>query len=171
MCRWDKAIQPCNSWDESQSYGPVGLIIKAVIWHGMKIDKRFNIWQDNEEPIDISKTPYQFLQALVVQTAARARTKAAWQYKHDPKLRFLRGIDKQAFTIDKKLTKEEKGILRTHVSGGAIAKKQIAGYNKDVTDPCDYCRAATSTANHTTWCVLFSKNSEKKRIRSLQTFP
>ena len=84
-------------------------------------------------------TPYQFLQPLIVQAVARARARAAWFHKHDPKLRFLREIDKQATTIDMKLAKEEKGILRTHISGGGIAKQDIAKYNEDVDDECDYC--------------------------------
>ena len=105
--------------------GPIGLILKSVIWHGLKIVDRFNIWQEKKEPICIFDTPF---------------------HNPDPKLRLLREIDKQASKIDCKRTSEEKGILRTHIIGGGMAKHDIARYNDDVGDTCDYCLNEFSTA-------------------------
>ena len=42
-----------NMQHEIEASGPIGLIIRSVIWHGLNIDRRLNIWQDNEEPINI----------------------------------------------------------------------------------------------------------------------
>ena len=109
----------------------------------------------HEEPIDILNTPYQHLQPLIIQAAARARTRAAWYHKRDHGTRLLPEIDKQASTINRKLSNEHKGILRTHISGGGIAKQDIAKYNEDINEVCDYCQANTSTANHTIWSCSF----------------
>ena len=91
-----------------EACGPIGLIIRSIVRCGLKIDRRFNIWQDNEEPINILKTPYQHLQSLIAQAAARARTKAAWYHKRDLSTRLSHEIDKQASAINNNLTNEER---------------------------------------------------------------
>ena len=63
-----------------EAKGPVGLLISAILWDGLKIDKDFKVWQDKKEPVAILETPYQRLQQLM-QMAARPRTKAAWLLK------------------------------------------------------------------------------------------
>ena len=45
---WRKDLEP---------YGPVGLLVESIIWHGMVIDQHMRIWQQNEEPIDILHMP------------------------------------------------------------------------------------------------------------------
>ena len=61
-----------------EQYGPVGLLVESIIWHGMVIDQHMRIWQQNEEPIDILQMPYQSLRVSIQAAAARARTKAEW---------------------------------------------------------------------------------------------
>ena len=62
--------------------GPVGLLIAAISWNGLVIDKDLKIWQHNEEPIDLVNTPYQSLQPQLLMMAARARTIAEWDIRH-----------------------------------------------------------------------------------------
>ena len=76
-------------WDANlEARGPVGLLISAILWHGLKIDKDFKVWQDKEEAVDILQTPYQSLQPQLMQMAARPRAKAVCgltvPYKNPP---------------------------------------------------------------------------------------
>ena len=68
----------------------------------------------NEGPISILKTPYQHLQFLVVQAAARARTRAAWFHTRELNTWLLQEVDKQATAIDKNspvLKKESSEVI------------------------------------------------------------
>ena len=48
-----------ESWDEQITpFGPIGLFIESVTWHGLVIDEQLRIWQSNEEPIDIIAMPF-----------------------------------------------------------------------------------------------------------------
>ena len=60
--------------------------------------------------------------------------------------------------MDVKLSSEDKGILRTHISGGGMAKRDIAQFNEDADDTCDYCRNEVSTSPHTIWACSFFKD-------------
>ena len=67
------------NWDEDIcAMGPIGLLIESTVWHGMKIDSKFNLWQKNEQPISIMEAPYQSLKPLITKAAARARNRAEW---------------------------------------------------------------------------------------------
>ena len=49
-----------EDWDkELDAVGPVGLLIESILWCGMVIDKNLNVWQKQEEPVNILYTPYQ----------------------------------------------------------------------------------------------------------------
>ena len=123
------------NWDEDiEAMGPVGLFIAAINWNCLVIDTDLKIWQYNEEPIDLVNTPYQSLQPQLLMMAARARTIAEWTRLHlmNDQTRGLREIDKEASQPDPKLPAEEKGIIRTAVMGGSMAKHDIAKYNEDV---------------------------------------
>ena len=103
----------------------MGLLISSLHWYGLKIESQFK----NEEPIDLINTPYQHLQHLITQAASRARTVADWNNKHT---RGLREIEEEATKISSKLTPEEKGIVRTTISGGGCDKVQVANINEDI---------------------------------------
>ena len=63
------------NWDEDiQAMGTVGLLIVAIAWDGLVIDKDLKIWQHNGEPIDLVNTPYRSLQPQLLMMVARART-------------------------------------------------------------------------------------------------
>jgi hypothetical protein len=140
-----------------EANGLVGLLIASIIWNGLEIDSDFNIWQHREEPIDVFETPYQSLQPQLIQMAARARTIAEWNTAN-VKVRGLREIDKEATAIHSKMSAEEKGVLRTTLMGGAMAKQDIAKINEDVDDNCNFCKQATSTPVHITWVCPFFKD-------------
>ena len=68
-----------KDWDSQiQAQGPIGLFIESLLWHGMAVDRNFRIRQKNEPVIDVFKVPYQNLKHLIVQAAAKARTRAEW---------------------------------------------------------------------------------------------
>ena len=46
------------------------------------------------------------------------------------------------------MTDEDKCIVRTAMMGGAMSKQEIAKFNEDYDDACDYCKGAASTVNH-----------------------
>ena len=126
---WRKDIEP---------YGPVGLLVESIIWHGMVIDQHMRIWQQNEEPIDILQMPYQSLKVSVQAAAARARTKAEWMRNSSKRIATAE-IDRSASQIDNKLTEEQQGIMRTIAMGGDQALQEIANYNEDVDPVCTHC--------------------------------
>ena len=71
----------------------------------------------------------------------------------------LREIDKAANQLDPKLPAEEKGIVRTALMGGSMAKQEIDKYNEDIDDTCNYCKEAKSIANHIRWqCDCFDEH-------------
>ncbi len=69
----------------------------------------------------------------------------------------LKEIDKEATKMDQKMPDEEKGTLRTSLMGGAMAKQDIANFNEDIDDDCNYCKDAKSTASHVAWECSFHK--------------
>ena len=85
--------------------------------------------------------------------AARVRTLAEWERKHHANTlaRGLREIDKEANQLNPKLSDEEKGGIRTAIMGGIIAKQEVAKFNEDFDDTCNYCKEAGSAANHIRW--------------------
>ena len=52
-------------------------MIQALIRSGAQIDDTLRIWQKKEEPISLLQVPYQYLSHMLLQAAARARTRAA----------------------------------------------------------------------------------------------
>jgi hypothetical protein len=113
---WDKPILPL---------GPIGLLVESLIWHGMAIDDDFKIWQSNEEPIDMFNMTYQSLKPMVLLAAGRARTKSEWNRTGSTNM--ARGpieIDNEISQVNKKLSEEEQGIIRTVLAGGNQATKR-----------------------------------------------
>ena len=119
--------------DEIEAMGPVGLLIEAAIWSGLKLDVDRMLWQSNEKPIDIFRMPSQALKVAVQAAAARARSGAEWNRNMSKQLR-AREIDREASQVNPRMTKEEQGMVSTVMMGGAQANEEIAGYNEDV-DP------------------------------------
>ena len=86
-------------------------MITSIAWNGLKIDKDFKVWQEDEEPVDICQIPYQFPQPLLTQVVARDRTNAVWYWKNDHTTRGIREIGKEVSKTDPTRSLEEKGIL------------------------------------------------------------
>ena len=131
-------------------------MIEAALWNGLVIDQELRIWQQNEEPIDVIRTPYQRLKVAMKAMAARARTSAEWARGTTKKIH-VKEIDRAASQVNPKMTEEEKGIVSTAMMGGAQAMQEIAGYNEDVNPWCTHCKkAAPSTVEHLRWeCEAF----------------
>ena len=70
-------------------------MIEAAVWNGLVIDQELRIWQRNEEPIDIIRTPYQGLNVAVKAMAARARTSAEWARDTSKRIH-VKEIDREA---------------------------------------------------------------------------
>ena len=86
--------------------------------------------------------------------AARARTIAEWDRRHHTNTLTIGPIelDKEASQLDPTLPDDaEKGIIRTAWMGRSMAKREIAKYNEDVDDTCNYCKEADSTVNDIRW--------------------
>ena len=76
--------------------------------------------------------------------AAKARTIAEQNRRpHVNTLtRGVREIGKEASHLDPRLPTGEKCIVRTDLMGGSMAKQEIAKYNEDIDETCNYCREA-----------------------------
>ena len=67
------------------------------------------------------------------------------------------------------MEEDEKGVVRTIIMGGGIAKQDIGETNGDVYDACTYCNAAKSTTGYTIWecphseCILENINPDLPR--------
>ena len=141
--------------DQIDPVGPVGLLVEAAVWNGLVIDCDLRLWQENEEPIDILRTPYQGLKVAVKAMASRARTAAEWRRDTSKKLQ-VKEIDREASQLSKKLTDQEKGIVSTAMMGGTQAKQEIAAYNEDIDPWCSHCKKGPSTVDHIRWeCEAF----------------
>ena len=70
--------------------------------------------------------------------ATRARALADWERKHHQIItaRGLREIDKEAGEISTALNDEEKGIVRTAISGGNLAAKEVPMFSQDYDETC-----------------------------------
>ena len=118
---WNKEIQP---------RGPVGLLIESLVWHGLAIDQDLRIRQKNEPAIDILNMPYQSLKKLVLQAAARARTRAEWKRNTGSTTsNEILEIDRDLSQVSKVLNDLEKGIVAASMMGGTQAKCETAKHN------------------------------------------
>ena len=139
--------------------GPVGLLIETVLWHGMMIDKDLKLWQKNEVPLDILRTPYQDLKALSLGAATRARTRAERKRETSNMLtRECLELDREASMIDPKMPELEKGIIRTAQMGGNMDKAAIAKFDEDVSKECTYCFEGDATTDHLLVCKHFRRH-------------
>ena len=144
--------------------GPVGLLIAALNWNGLAIDKDFKIWQYDEEPIDLVNTPYQSIQPQLLMMVARAITIAEWNRMHQAnnQTRGLGEIEHEASQLHAKSPAEEKGMVRRAQMGGSMAKQDIAKYNEVVDEDCNYCTEAKPTANHIRLqCAYFDEDRKE----------
>ena len=148
--------------NEIQPRGPVGLLIESLVWNGMAIDQDLRIRQKNEPDIDIMNVPYQSLKKLVLQAAARARTRAEWKRNTgNVTSNEILEIDRELSQVSPLLNDLEKGIVATSMMGGTQAKSEIAKYNEDVVKICSHCHEADSTTDHIKWtCKAFHKIRE-----------
>ena len=108
-------------------------MVESVLWHGMAIDGDLKLWQKNEPPIDILTMPYQSLKPMVLQAAARARTRAEW-YRNTGNMlsKEILEIDRGLSQVCKNLDEVEQGMIRTSLMGGTQAMCEISQYNQDV---------------------------------------
>ena len=150
--------------------GPVGLLIESIIWNGLVIDGEMRIWQSEEEPIDLIAYPFQRLKAALNATAARARTRAEWLRPNTKGIR-VREIDRAATQVDPKMSDEDKGMVRTTMMGGKMAKQEIAKFNNDYDDLCDYCLEAPSTSDHIKWGCKFFEHTRSEVDKDLAAIP
>ena len=162
-----------GDWDaDINAQGPVGLLVESILWHGMAIDDDFNIWQKGEPPIDLFNVPYQNLKLLIMEAAARARTRAEWlRDTGNVESKEIREIDRDLSQVDKELTEEEKGVVRTALMGGNQAKCEIAKYNEDIDKTCNYCKEADSTTGHVRWVCSYFKQSRQDLDPDLAEIP
>ena len=105
---------------------------------GALLDKQFCIWQHNEPELHLIQTPYQHLGPLVLEAAARARTKAANGTKTIN--RGLEEIDRQVTTAGtNSMTEEDQAMLRTIQCGGGISKVELQAMGAAQDTVCDDC--------------------------------
>ena len=160
-----------KDWNEEiDPQGPICLLIEALTWNGMKLDKRLRIWQAQEEPIDIMQVPYQSLKDLVSKAAARARSNAEWS-RDTTERTMAREIDREASQISKALNEEEKGIVRTFAIGSNMSKFKKAEINEDIDGKCDYCGEEAATMSHTPWECRFFDGIKEKADKLLHGIP
>ena len=70
-------------------------MIEAAVWNGLVIDQEMRVWQNNEEPIDTLRMPYQSLKVAMKAMGARARTAAEWRRDTSKKI-LVKEIDREA---------------------------------------------------------------------------
>ena len=150
--------------------GPVGLLIEAVVWSGMRIDQELRIWQRNEEPIDILRMPYQVLKVSINRAVTRARNNA--EYYRDTTNRIqAREIDREASQVDKELPEEEQGYVRSGMIGSTLGKQSIANINEDVDGTCNYCKQGPSTPEHIKFACKHFEGIRKATDAALEKVP
>ena len=80
-------------------------------------------------------------------------------------------MDKEASQISKKLSDEEKGIVRTAISRGNMAMEEIANINEEYDETCNYCKEADSTVNHIGWQCSYFKPHRIELDKELAAVP
>ena len=96
---------------------PIAHLMQDLWYMGAVLNDKFQILIYNEAPIDIIAMPYQYLGKTILETAARARTKAAEGTK--VKNSGLEEIDNIATTCSHKhLPEKDLTFLQTHQTGG-----------------------------------------------------
>ena len=146
--------------------GPAGLLIESCVWHGLKIDKMLTIWQQDEEPVSMLKTPYQSLKTLTVEMATRARTEAELTRKKSRR-QWCAEYDREASQIDEKdLDEEEMGIVRTFQMGSNLTTTKIASINEDKSGKCTYCGEMDTDIYHQPFrCSYFNEDRKADNER------
>ena len=161
-----------EDWDKDiDAIGPIGLLIESIVWCGLVIDKDLNVWQKQEEPVNILSMPYQNLKAQLHMQAARARTNAEWNRDSTTRMVGLREIDRQASLVGAGLTEEEKGVVRTIQMGGTMSKQNIAAFNEDVDTKCSYCQEATASGIHIRWQCKYFEQTRVETDKELAQVP
>jgi len=83
----------------------------------------------------------------------------------------VREVDRTASQIDPSMDEEDKGFVRTAMMGGTMAKQEIAQFNEDCDEECDYCKDGASTASHTRWTCSFFEAVRKETDEGLAAIP
>ena len=159
-----------DQWDsEIDAYGPIGLMIQAIIWNGLVIDSQFRVWQPDEEPINILRMSYQHLKQHTNMMAARARSQAEW-IQNEATIR-VKEIDRQASQVCGKITDETTGFTRTIMMGGGIAKEEISKYNQDIDSTCDYCKEEVASIDHIIFICKHFQSTRKETDKLVSQVP
>ena len=66
---------------------------------------------------------------------------------------------------------KKNGILRVALMGGSMVKQEIAKYNDDVDDACNYCKDADSTVNHIRWQCKYLEPQRREQDPELAAVP
>ena len=143
-----------------EANGPIGLLLQAVYMVGAKMDTNFRIHQQNETPLDIFATPYQYLGPLCTNIAIRAGTAAReGTRKHND---VLTEIDREAtYQRNPDRTREEAGLLKLIQHGGGWDKSSIRLIGGSDDDECEYCDISNHTLYHIIWkCEHFRPQRE-----------
>ena len=61
----------------------MGLLIDSVVWHGLAIDKDFQIWQTGEEPVSILMMPYQNLKRATAHDGSKGQDKGRVEQEYE----------------------------------------------------------------------------------------
>ena len=160
--QWSMSIAPL---------GPTGLLIEAVLWHGMAIDDQLNLRQKAEQPIDILKAPYQSLKMLTLNAAAVARGRAEWNRNtSNTMIKECREIDREACLVDPQMEELGKGIVRTSQIGGQMHKCGVSKFNQDVIKACNYCEVDECTSDHLKWKCKYFDEKKNRSTRTSRTY-
>ena len=142
--------------------GPVGLLVQHANCMAVRLDIDMRMHQHNEALVDICDTPYQHMQNIVCQIAARARTKAKQGTKE---------INMELPEIDiapsyrsvEKMGEGEAKLMRVVQSGGGWDKAKLTRIGVLESDLCECCEAAVHTTDHLCWrCPHF--NAIRKKV-------
>ena len=150
------------AWRTGQSpEGPIGHLIRAVHMIGGKMNGDFEILINNEAPIGILDTPYQFLGKAVLAAVARSRTRAAHGTKKINE--HICEIDvKATLGMQSKMPVEDRGYLHTIQTDSGWGKIDLAKIGATDNDICDLCGIEAQCTDHSIWFCKALENERKE---------
>ena len=128
-----------KDWKPEQTpIDPIGYLLADLVCFGVIMNNELQILIQDEPPIDIICTPYQYLYTTVLQAATRARTRAA--EGTTTRNCDLTDIDKAATNIShKQIGKNDVMYLQTHQAGGGWDLKQLQTIGAIDDSQCKHC--------------------------------
>ena len=136
--------------------GPIKHLVTSLRDMGAKIDDRFIVTQENEQPIDLERMAIQQVKPIFMNAMANRRTKD--QKNRREETSNLEEIDKTTtMKFSKKLVDTDANLLRVILTGSTWTKDKFVHTGQASSSICELCNEdLTHDATHMFWeCKTF----------------